>query len=208
MRLDTHRLRTLDQVREFLARERGARPATATPRRRLRVRGQTLQRFGYALRGKTDEDLLRCFLVKATGLSRAQVTRLLRQHRTTGGITDRHGAPNRPFARRYTRADIGLPAETDALHGKLSGPATRALHLFGDGCERLARFYNGHLYNLRHSTTCARCRGAIPQPTRPVRVAIGERRRPQPFGRPGWVELPRFRGHLSCWEEEVSAMPK
>ena len=144
-----------------------------------------LQRFDYVLLRKADKGLLRRFLSKATGLSRAQVTRLLRQHRTTGAIIDR----------RYTRADIGLLAETDALHGTLSGPATRALcarawRLFGDGrFKRLARISNGHLYNLRRSTTYARRRGATPQPTRPVQVAIGERRRPQPFGRPGWVRV-------------------
>ena len=195
MRLDTHRLQTLDQGSGVPRRKRGARPATATPRRRLRVRGQdpaTVRlrparedRQGPAapLSGQGDRS------VPGAG------TRLLRQHRTTGRITDRRGAPNRPFARRYARADVGLPAETDAPHGKLSGPATRALcaralHLFGDSrFERLARISNGHLYNLRHSTTCARRRGATPQPTRPVQVSIGERRRPQPFGRPGWVRV-------------------
>ena len=195
MRLDTHRLQTLDQVREFLAGSEGLDLQPQSRADACAFVAKTLQRFDYALRGKTDKGLLRRFLVKATGLSRAQVTRLLRQHRTTGRITDRRGAPNRPFARRYTRADIGPPAETDALHGKLSGPATRALcaralHLFGDSrFERLARISNGHLHNLRHSTTCARRRGATPQPTRPVQVAIGERRRPQPFGRPGWVRV-------------------
>ncbi len=195
MRLDTHRLQTLDQVREFLA---GSAGLALQPQRRAdayALVATTAQRFDYALCGKTDKGLLRRFLSRATGLSRAQVTRLLRQHRTTGAVTDRRGAPRRPFARRYTRADIGLLAETDALHGTLSGPATRALcarawRLFGDGrFERLARISNGHLYNLRRSTTYARRRGAIPQPTRPAQVTIGERRRPQPFGRPGWVRV-------------------
>ena len=195
MRLDTHRLQTLDQVQEFLAGSEGIDLQPQSRADAYAFVAKTLQRFDYALRGKADKGLLRRFLVKATGLSRAQITRLLRQHRTTGGITDRRGAPNRPFARRYTRADVGLLAETDALHGKLSGPATRALcaralHLFGDSrFERLARISNGHLYNLRHSTTYARRRGAIPQPTRPSQVAIGERRRPRPFGRPGWVRV-------------------
>ena len=63
VRLDTHRLQTLDQVREF--------PSTATPRRRLRV------------------GLLRSFLSKATGLSRAQVTLLL-------APTPDHGRDHRP----------------------------------------------------------------------------------------------------------------
>ena len=95
----------------------------------------TLRRFDYALRGKTDKGLLRRFLSKATGLSRAQVTRLLRQHLTTGATTDHRGAPRRPFARRCTRADIGLLAKTDALHGTLSDPARRAL------CARAWRLF-------------------------------------------------------------------
>ena len=156
VRLDTHRLQTLDQVREFLA---GSAGLALQPHRRAdayALVATTVQRFDYALCGKPDKGLLRRFLSQATGLSRAQVTRLLRQHRTTGAVTDRRGAPRRPFARRYTRADIGLLAETDALHGTLSGPATRALcarawRLFGDGrFERLARISNGHLFSVNY----------------------------------------------------------
>ena len=81
------------------------------------------------------------------------------------------------------------------LHGTLSGPATRklcarAFHLFGDRrFERLAGISNGHLYNLRHTTSYQRRRGTTTLPTRPVQVAIGDRRRPQPFGQPGWVRV-------------------
>lgn len=194
MRLDTHCLQTLDQVREFLA---GSRPLDLRPETRAEAYAfvaETLERFDYPRRGKADKGLLRRFLVKVAGLSRAQVTRLLRQHRTTGAITDRRG-PRRPFPRRYTKADIGLLAEVDALHGTLSGPATRklcdrALHRFGDGrFERLAAISNGHLYNLRRSTTYQRRRGTMPAPTRPVHIAIAERRRPQPFGQPGYLRV-------------------
>ena len=52
-------------------------------------------------------------------------THRLQQHRTTGELADRRGAPCRPFPRRYTNADVGLLAELDVLHGTLSGPATR-----------------------------------------------------------------------------------
>ena len=126
MRLDTQRLQTVDQVREFLA---GSRPLDLRPETRAEAYAfvaETLERFDYPRRGKADKGLLRRFLVKVAGISRAQVTRLLHQHRTTGAITDRRG-PRRPFPRRYTKADIGLLAEVDALHGTLSGPATRKL---------------------------------------------------------------------------------
>ena len=212
VRLDTHRLQTLDQVREFLDGSEQVDlqplPAGAAALPRLGRSGKptmqpqthafvakTVRRFDYALRGKADKGLLRRFLAKVAGLSRAQITRLLQQHRTTGEIADRRDTPRRPFPRRYSNADIGLLAELDVLHGTLSGPATRklcarAFHLFGDRrFERLAGISNGHLYNLRHTTSYQRRRGTPPLPTRPVQVAIGERRRPQPFGQPGWVRV-------------------
>ena len=194
VKLDTQRLQTLDQVREFLA---GSRPLDLQPQTRAEAYAfvaEALQRFDYSRRGKADKGLIRRFLNKVTGLSRAQVTRLLHQHRTTGAIADRR-RPRHPFPRRYTKADIGLLAEVDALHGTLSGPATRklcvrALQLFGDrSFERLAAISNGHLYNLRHSTSYQRRRGTMPAPTRPVHIAIGERRRPQPFGQPGYLRV-------------------
>ena len=195
VRLDTHRLQTLDQVREFLD---GSEQVDLQPQPRADAYAfvaKTVRRFDYALWGRADKGLLRRFLAKAAGLSRAQITRLLQQHRTTGEIADRRGAPRRPFPRRYTNADIGLLAELDVLHGTLSGPTTRklcarAFHLFGDRrFERLAGISNGHLYNLRHTTSYQRRRGTPPLPTRPVQVAIGERRRPQPFGLSGWVRV-------------------
>ena len=194
VKLDTQRLQTLDQVREFLA---GSRPLDLQLETRAEAYAfvaETLQRFDYSRQGKADKGLIRRFLNKVTGLSRAQVTRLLHQHRTTGAIADRR-RPRHPFPRRYTKADIGLLAEVDALHGTLSGPATRKLcvrawQLFGDRrFERLAAISNGHLYNLRHSTSYQRRRGTMPAPTRPVHIAIGERRRPQPFGQPGYLRV-------------------
>ena len=194
MTLDTHRLQTLAQVGEFLA---GSRPLAVQPRTRSEAYAfvaETLQRFDYPRLGKADKGLIRRLLVQLTGRSRAQVTRLLHQHRTTGAVTDRR-APARPFPRRYTQADIGLLAEVDALHGTLSGPATRRLCVrardrFDDRrFERLAAISNGHLYNLRRSTTYLRRRGTLPAQTRPVPVAIGERRRPRPCGQPGYVRV-------------------
>ena len=82
----------------------------------------------------------------------------------------------------------------DGLHGTLSGPATRKLcerawQVFGDArFERLAGISNGHLYNLRRSRPYELRMGAQAA-TRRAQVAIGERRRPRPGGRPGWVRV-------------------
>ena len=122
------------------------------------------------------------------------MTRLIAQFRTSGQIRDRRGAPAHPFPRRYTNEDIMSLATMDALHGVLSGPATRKLcerawHLFGDAhYERLAAISNGHLYNLRNSQTYRR-RRITRDKTRLVRTAIGERRKPYPQGRPDFLRV-------------------
>ena len=45
-----------------------------------------------------------------------------------------------------------------------------------------------HLYNLRKSTTYSRQRRHF-EKTRPQRSSIGERRKPQPNGQPGYIRI-------------------
>ena len=123
------------------------------------VRGTLVQLEYYRL-SKPDKGLVKRYLRKVTGFCRAQLMRLIGQHRCSGRIRDRRGgAPARPFKRRYTPADIRLLAQVDAELGQMSGMATRAVlrrqwQVFGDvRFERLARLSNGHLYNLRKSRT-------------------------------------------------------
>ena len=77
------------QERQFDRAPAGARlsgPLDLQPQTRAEAYAfvaETLERFDYPRRGKADKGLLRRFLVKVAGLSRAQVTRLLHQHRAT-----------------------------------------------------------------------------------------------------------------------------
>ena len=78
---------------------------------------RTLVRFDYPTLSKPDKGIIGRYLAKMTGLSRAQMTRLVGQHRATGRVTDRRGgAPVRPFERRYTSADT--------LHSDRGAPMT------------------------------------------------------------------------------------
>lgn len=192
--LKTQGLQTLEHVRAFLE---GSQPlGITTPAREVAYDWITreLRRFQYCRLSKADKGLIRRYLEKVTGLSRAQMTRLIQQFRDTGRIKDRRGSPAKPFARRYTPEDIRRLAEMDALHDTLSGPATRKLcerayAVFGDErYVRLANISNGHLYNLRGSQTYQRRRGSVDK-TRPVKVNIGERRKPRPEGRPGFLRV-------------------
>ena len=69
---------------------------------------RTLVRLDYEALGRAGKGTVLEFLGKATGFSRAQVTRLVAQHRETGRVEDRRGANSgRPFARVYTPAGHG-----------------------------------------------------------------------------------------------------
>src|SRR5437016_11112738 len=74
--------------------------------------GQTLVGQQYPILGKEEKGLLRSYLGKMTGLSRAQVTRLIAQYRDKGTIQENR-YNRRRFPSVYTRADIGLLAEVD-----------------------------------------------------------------------------------------------
>jgi transposase InsO family protein len=154
---------------------------------------RTLRQQDYGRLKRGGKGLMRRYIAKMTGLSRAQTARLIRSYQQGGEVKPRAYGRHR-FAKRYTRADIEMLAAVDEAHETLSGPATqkilqRAWHEFQDAqCERLARLSVAQLYRLRKSGTYRHRRVAY-QPTQPTSVAIGERRKPDPQGRPGYLRV-------------------
>lgn len=153
----------------------------------------TLARFGYVTLRRPDKGILRRYLQAVTGYSRAQVTRLIREFQKTGRVRRHAGARHR-FAVHYTPADIRLLAKTDELHATLSGPATkkifeREFEVFKNAAfERLAVISVGHLYNLRKSTGYKNKRQSFTK-TKSRSLPIGQRRKPTPEGKPGYLRI-------------------
>ncbi len=147
----------------------------------------------YAQHGKAARGLVRRYIEKMTGMSRAQVTRLIARYTATGQVRPTIYRRRR-FPGLYTRADIELLASVDEAHETLSGPATRRIlerevDLYGkQEYARLAGISVAHLYNLRKSQRYRERRLNYVK-TRPAAVSIGERRKPQPQGRPGYLRL-------------------
>ncbi|MBN8479230.1 MAG: transposase family protein [Burkholderiales bacterium] len=193
--LHTDRLTRLEQIERFLDGTAEVAFQAPRPAERRDWIAQMLGDFHYARRPRQERGLLLRYLVKVTGYSPAQTKRLVRQFAVLHHLRDRRGPPARPFARRYTLADQQALAELDALHGNLSGPATRllaerAFRLFGEArYQRLATISVAHLYNLRRATGYRRARGAIPTKTASTVNTIGQRRRPDPDGQPGYVRI-------------------
>jgi transposase len=198
---DSH-VETLEQVRQFLGGVAVMAITIPSKTECYRWIQGTLVRFQYLSLGKTDRGLVRRYLQQISGYSRAQIARLIKQYRKTGRIQRRQRTV-KGFTSKYTRADIGLLAQLDELHSTLSGPATkklceRAWQVFKQAeYQRLAGISVSHLYNLRQSTPYARRRGTVDK-TRPVHSNIGERRKPRPEGRPGYIRVDTV--HQGDWD--------
>lgn len=191
--MDDSEAGSLEQIRAFLG---GSGEVRFAGQRREEVYGwveQTLVRQQYGSLGKSSKGLVRRYIARMTGLSRAQVTRLITAYGKTGRVKA-VAYQRTQFARRYITADIDLLAYVDKAHANLSGPATR--HIlereyieFGQAAyQRLAGISVAHLYRLRNSESY-RKRNATYQPTRPTPIPIGERRKPQPHGCPGYLRI-------------------
>jgi len=198
---DSH-IETLEQVRQFLDGAAAMEITISSKTECYRWIQRTLVRFRYLTLGKAARGLIRRYLQQISGYSRAQISRLIKQYQKTGRI-QRRQRTLKGFTSKYTREDIHLLVQLDELHGTLSGPATkklceRAWQVFEQvEYQRLAGISVAHLYNLRHSTPYSRQRGSVKK-TRPVPSRIGERRKPRPEGRPGYIRVDTV--HQGDWD--------
>ncbi len=191
--METGQRLSLEQIRAFLE---ASDEVAFEGRNRQEVYGwvdQTLREQAYERLDRAGRGLVRQYVVKMTGLSRAQTTRLIGRYLHGEAVTPTVYRRRR-FARRYGREDIALLAAMDDAHGTLSGPATRKLLQraykdFSDArYRRLAELSVAQLYRFRQSQEYRKRRMEY-QPTRPTPIAIGERRRPEPGGRPGYLRV-------------------
>jgi transposase InsO family protein len=191
--MDDSEAENLEQIQEFLA---GSGKVRFTGLRRAEVYSwveRTLVRHEYASLGRASKGLVRQYMARMTGLSRAQVTRLIAGHRQTGRVKAAEYQRTK-FASRYTPTDVGLLAYVDKAHGNLSGPATRRIleREYADYgqvvYQRLAEISVAQIYRFRNSVAY-RKRNTSYQPTRPTVIPIGERRKPRPQGSPGYLRI-------------------
>ena len=142
---------------------------------------------------KAEKGLVRRYIAKITGLSRAQVTRLIGRYTERGEVKVGRARRHR-FPARYGKSDIELLALVDEAHDTMSGPATRKIlyrgfHEFADAkYENLSSISAAHIYNLRKRREYRERRMNF-EKTRPTKVSIGERRRPEPEGRAGYLRI-------------------
>jgi transposase InsO family protein len=191
--MDDSKPMSLEQIRVFL---NGSGAVEFQAESKAEVYGwieRTLRHLDYGRLGRADRGLVKLYLSKLTGLGRAQLTRLIGRFIARGSVPVTRYR-RRKFTARYTEADVRLLAYVDQAHGTLSGPATRRIlqREYGEyhieAYQRLAAISSAQIYRFRKTGEYRKHHTSY-QPTRPTQIPIGERRKPDPHGRPGYLRI-------------------
>src|SRR6202790_322797 len=124
--MDDSEATSLVQIEAFLAGSGGVRFAGQERDEVYAWTERTLVRHQYCGLSKREKGLLRRYVSQMTGLSRAQVTRLIASYADTGRVKAATYQRTK-FATRYRKADVELLAYVDKSHVNLSGPATKRI---------------------------------------------------------------------------------
>src|SRR5258708_18599967 len=144
---------SLEQIRAFLQASQEVRFEATRRQEIYEWMTRTICYQEYWKQKRTRKGLLRQYIAMSTGLSRAEVTRLITRYKEDGQVQERGYRRNR-FAKHYTAADIDLLGTVDEAYGTLSGPATqkilyRGYYEYGDeSYRRLGGISVPNLYNL------------------------------------------------------------
>ncbi len=185
---------TLAEMREFLSVSNNLSFADTGRKQIYGLVEGVLHSQKYLVLAKKDKGIVRRYLVKISGLSVAQITRLIARWRERGVVQPRASRRHR-FPRRYTADDISFCWPRPMPPTKASRPrpcvasssANRGLRQgrlltigFDLGASQIdnlrrARAYREH--HVHHTKTGA------------SGVSIGERRKPEERGQPGYLRV-------------------
>jgi hypothetical protein len=155
---------------------------------------ELLRRFNYPKLKKKDKGIVRKYLVQYSGYTESHVDHLIarwkheRQHLSPKERTQ----PS--FERVYTTIDIGLLAEVALAYHHQNGRALkevlRDMYTVYDDLrfERLSKISVSRLYDLKKTDLFIEKAGIYTK-TRAVATPIGERKKPYPEGKPGYIRV-------------------
>lgn len=189
---------TINQIKAFLKLDTAFQFSVSTKQERYRWIEDVLRKFGYhSLKRKKEKMAVRRYIRKVAGISKAQVSRLIKKQKRTGKLIPHYDVSRKNgFRKKYRPADIALLISTDVCHHHLSGEATKQILMreYGMYDHREYQVISGisvsHLYNIRnhnHQYNSSAAKYLVR--TRATPIHIGVRAKPRPEGRPGFLRI-------------------
>jgi hypothetical protein len=191
MSFDDSALSSIGSLQQFLD---GALSIAFQPLRRAERAAwirTTLVRFRFITLQRCDKGVVRRYIEKIADLSDAQIDRHIKAYRDNTPICLPY--VRRRFPLRYTQEDSELLARVDNATGRLSGNLTAQFcaNQCAAGDQRFSRLQSissATVYRLRETSRYREC-AVVKGRTQSVDRPIGERRKPEPGGIPGFIRV-------------------
>lgn len=189
---DSHMM-SIAQIKQFLKFSQIIKFKGVSQKEKYLWLENVLNRFAYFRLRKRDKSVVKSYITKMTSFSDSQLGKLIKKKKKFGKILiackKRHSFPS-----IYNTDDVALLIRTDNAHERMSGCATKEIFkrefaVYGkiEYC-RLKNISVSHIYNLRGrrqyvsaSLTYTKTQATLAQ--------IGERRKPYPEGKPGYIRV-------------------
>ena len=195
MIMNLDKLHTIEQMEAFINGSQAIAFATASSKaERYSLVEKILKRFNYMMLRRSDKSVVNQFLLKLTGYSRQQLTRLIKQYKEKGYLKPQQKTVN-GFETVYSKNDVVLLARLDQRHDTPNGLRVKKLceraynEFHEEAYERLSKISVAHIYNLRKTSDYKKHRCNFEKTKSQKGVKIGERRKPMNHGMPGYIRI-------------------
>ena len=155
--------------------------------------GKKLGQFGYVRLSKKDKGIVKVYIKEMTQYSDSQIDRFIKEKKMYGTLKPKERTQY-TFPRFYRVEDIALLADVATNFHHQNGHALKSVcyemyYVYGDvSFERLKQISVPHIYNLK-KTNIYQSKTLHYTKTQAVSTNIGERKKPQPYGKPGYLRV-------------------
>lgn len=186
------RINSIVEMEEFLNGSRKIDLEISSPEDKYKFISETLVVIRYKSLRKKDKTIAKKYLNKTTGYSKEQIKRLVKRWQDKGLV---YGKKNNS-SRKYNASDIALLIKTDSLHKTRNGKSAKKILIREHEVFKKEEYRNiseisvSHIYNIRnHNRQYLSSPTIRYSKTVPVNVNIGERRKPDNQGIPGYIRV-------------------
>lgn len=193
--MNTVRIISISDVEDFLQGTEKVSFSFSCKKEKYQFVSDTLIKLRYRMVRKKDKTLIKKYLGKVTGYSKKQLKRLIKKWKA-GKLLAALNQPNKhKFPRLYGSVEIALLAKADIALNFPNGHAlakslVREYEVFKNiDYNIICQISVSHIYNIRNKSLQYQSKTKHYTKTNPAKVPIGERTKPQPFGKPGYLRV-------------------
>lgn len=193
--MNTTRITSISDVDDFLQGAEKVSFSLACKNDKYRFVSNTLVKLRYKQIKKGDKTLIKKYLKKVTGYSNRQLKRLIKKWGAGKLLADLNQSNRHKFPRLYGPTEIALLVKADIALNFPNGHAVknslvREYEVFkNEEYDIISKISASHIYNVRNKSLQYQSKTKHYTKTNPVSTPIGERRKPQPDGKPGYLRV-------------------